>query len=331
MSATGDLIITNGDVAGELLRRALPGAEVLPWRDVLHDGPVPLTPNLEDLTAIRAEYLAGAGGGELGAIIYELTSRDRGIAYSASFDRAALWFEHDLYDQLQLLQVLDWFAANPRNDQSLLLVQAENYIGRETLETIAELARSEIPVSQEQLDLAQNAWLAFRQATPEPWTQLLQEDLSALPFLRQAVLRMLEELPGPDGLSRTERQLLAAAQPGTLTALALFIAVQRQEEAEFMGDWTFWRLLDQLALAGEPLIEGLEAAPFQHDAPDLAEPYLKSVVRLTPLGKDVLAGRADWAAFNGIDRWWGGTHLTEDALWRWDFATQRLIASNDSR
>jgi hypothetical protein len=31
-----DLIITNGDAAGELLRRAIPRAEVLPWRDVLH-------------------------------------------------------------------------------------------------------------------------------------------------------------------------------------------------------------------------------------------------------------------------------------------------------
>jgi hypothetical protein len=37
-----DLIITNGDAAGELLRRATPGTEVLPWRDVLHEGPVHL-------------------------------------------------------------------------------------------------------------------------------------------------------------------------------------------------------------------------------------------------------------------------------------------------
>lgn len=55
-----DLVITNGDAAGELLRRSLPGAEVLPWRDVLHEGPIPLTGTLETLTAGRIEYLAGA-------------------------------------------------------------------------------------------------------------------------------------------------------------------------------------------------------------------------------------------------------------------------------
>ena len=28
----------------------------------------------------------------------------------ADFDRIELWFEHDLYDQLQLLQILAFFA-----------------------------------------------------------------------------------------------------------------------------------------------------------------------------------------------------------------------------
>ncbi len=56
-----DLIITNGDSAGALLRRAIPDAEVLPWRDVLHEGPVPFTDSLADLTDIRANYLARDG------------------------------------------------------------------------------------------------------------------------------------------------------------------------------------------------------------------------------------------------------------------------------
>jgi hypothetical protein len=46
---------------------------------------------------------------------------------------------------------------------------------------------------------------------------------------------------------------------------------------------------------------------------------------LTAFGADVLAGLADHATRNTIDRWWGGTHLTGDALWRFDAGTQRLI------
>ncbi|MEZ5875631.1 MAG: hypothetical protein R3D30_12705 [Hyphomicrobiales bacterium] len=66
---------------------------------------------------------------------------------------------------------------------------------------------------------------------------------------------MLEELPGPDGLSRTERQMLATIEGAeSITALGLFMATQKLEDAQFMGDWSFWRLLDQLALADEPLV-----------------------------------------------------------------------------
>ena len=79
-----DLIITNGDAAGELLRRAIPRAEVLPWRDVLHEGPVPPTGTLAELTAIRAEYLADRGWGEREEIATYLQARDRGLAHSTA-------------------------------------------------------------------------------------------------------------------------------------------------------------------------------------------------------------------------------------------------------
>jgi hypothetical protein len=326
VTVTTDLVITNGDAAGEVLRRTLPGAEVLPWRDVLHEGPLPFTDTLAELTPVRIEYLAGAGGGDLGAIEYELVARDRGLAMSAEFDRVVLWFEHDLYDQLQLLQVLDWFAAHPRAEGTLFVVQAEDYLGRQEPEDIERLAATAETVTPAQLDLAKRAWSALRQPTPEAWSHLLGEDTSALPFLRSAVVRMLEELPGPDGLSRTERQMLATIEAGEpVTALALFVAVQKQEDAQFMGDWSFWRLLDQLALAEEPLVAGLEAAPFQHTDQDLAKTYLTSRLSLTSLGKAVLAGGADWTEHHTVDRWWGGTHLNEDALWRWDPEAEELI------
>jgi hypothetical protein len=135
-----DLIVTNGDAAGELLRRAIPGTEVLPWRDVLHEGPVPLTATLAELTAIRADYLADRGWGDRGEIAAYLQARDRGLLHSKAFDRVILWFEHDLYDQLQLLQILDWFSREETSaDGSLLLVQASEFLGRQSEEEIEAL------------------------------------------------------------------------------------------------------------------------------------------------------------------------------------------------
>jgi hypothetical protein len=319
-----DLIITNGDAAGELLRRTISSAEVLPWRDVLHEDPVPLTATLAELTAIRAQYLADRGWGDREEIAANLQARDRGLARANAFDRVVLWFEHDLYDQLQLLQILDWFSRAERGD--LLLVQASEFLGRQTAQEIEALGALEQPVSDEQLALAADAWSAFRAPTPEPWQALLGGDLSPLPFLDQAVRRMLEELPGPEGLSRSERQILTALASGISTPPALFVAVQRTEPAVFMGDWSFWGLLDGLALARVPLIEGLAGAPFRPEGASLASSYFQSELRLTAFGEAVLECREDNAAPNEIDRWWGGTHLTNNRLWRFDAEKERLMA-----
>jgi hypothetical protein len=319
-----DLIITNGDAAGEMLRRTISGTEVLPWRDVLHEGPVPLTRSLAELTDIRADYLARRGWGEREEIAANLQARDRGLARANRFDRVVLWFEHDLYDQLQLVQILDWFSRN--EPRELLMVQASGFLGRQSEEEIEALRADEQPVTPEQLALAREAWAAFRAPTPEPWHALLGRDLSPLPFLGQAVLRMLEELPGRDGVSRSERQILTALFSGISTPPALFVAVQRTEQAVFMGDWSFWGLLDALALARVPLIEGLEGAPFKPQQANARSPYLGSEIRLTAFGEAVLEGREDNAALNRVDRWWGGTHLTNDRLWRFDAEEERLIA-----
>jgi hypothetical protein len=47
---------------------------------------------------------------------------------------------------------------------------------------------------------------------------------------------------------------------------------------------------------------------------------------LTEFGKAVLAGDENFRRHNSIDRWWGGTHLTNERLWRWDPETRSLIA-----
>jgi hypothetical protein len=117
-------------------------------------------------TEIRSAYLAGRGRGDRAEIAANLRARDRGLARADSFDRLVLWFEHDLYDQLQPLQIFDWFSR--KEPRELLLVQASDFFGRQSEEEIEALRAEEQPVTAEQLTLAADAWAAFRAPTPEP-------------------------------------------------------------------------------------------------------------------------------------------------------------------
>lgn len=318
-----ELIITNGDSAGDSLAQAFPDATVLPWRDVLHEGPVPLTSDPTDLSRVRATYLNDQWGVEAGA---DFGARDGLLADLSGFDRIDLWFEHDLYDQLQLLQVLDTFAAKPP-DGEVVLVQADDYLGHYGPEEIGTWQVRAEPVTQCQIDTAVEAWRAFRQITPEDWVDLLDADLSALPHLQPAVQRMLEELPNAEnGVSRTERHILEVVDAGHAKRGEVFRAYQECEDAQFMGDWSVFNRIDNLCAAHAPLLEqgdGLWFSPHRRD--DDIRNYAQGTVSLTEFGRAVLMGEEDHASLNTINFWWGGTRVNNRNLWRWNDGQKKLV------
>ena len=103
------------------------------------------------------------------------------------------------------------------------------------------------PVGPDVLALATAGWDAVRSPDPAAVEAFLRRDTSALPFLRAALLRLLEERPDANGLSRCDRQLLQPLLDGPRTRVELFVAAQEAEEAPFEGDVWAFRRLDRLA------------------------------------------------------------------------------------
>ncbi len=316
-----DLIITNGDTAADLLLKAGRDATVLPWRDVLHEGPI-LPGRLAQCSPARIAYLANRFRVDPSEVAADFAERDDLMRAHRDFDKVELWFEHDLYDQLQLVQVLAFLAGEEPRD-GLILVQADDFLGSQTAETILGFAEHARPVSAADLDLAAAVWAEVTQPTPARIATRLNRPEGSLPFLRTALRRFLEELPAPaSGLGRTEHTLLDAIAHGTGQPASLFHRVIAAEEAAFMGDWSFFRLIDDLAFGNVPLIAGLSPPP---DGPFDGERFRDADLALTMAGEDVLAGEVDHVDLNGLDRWWAGTRLAGRAVWRFDREAARLV------
>lgn len=239
-----ELHITNGDCAAAVLRKAGMQGDLLPWRDVLHEGPVADLP-LNELSSLRAKFIADTGWASLEEARRQFAERDARLKRARQDGEVVLWFEHDLYDQLQLLQVLAWFAKHPHPRLSLIC-EAE-YLGEMRPERAAALYATRSRVTSRQLQTAHQTWQAFLSHDLE---SRLREDLSALPFLEAALRRYLEEQPGQDGLSRTERQALDALKNGPLEFTQLFGKVQEAEDARFLGDSVFLKRLERLESLG---------------------------------------------------------------------------------
>lgn len=323
------LHVTNGDSVGALLRGSgLPG-EVLPWRDVLHEGPVPAEMEPDELRRIRARFIADRGWGQYEAVLADLEERDRRLE-TALDDDVVLWFEHDLYDQLQLLQILDRLHGRPEALERVSMVcigahpSVERFVGLGQLqpEHFPELFEARTQLTAGQLELARAAWAAFRSPDPTALEALIPADTTALSFLRAALLRHLEQFPSTrDGLSRTEHQILEASLSGVRRPVHLFHATQDMEAAPFLGDAPFWARLAELCSGPRPLLRFADGGPL----PSAWGAEERELVP-TPAAEAVRRGAADWVVLRGgINRWCGGVHLQgERPAWRWNRATGGL-------
>jgi hypothetical protein len=322
-----ELILTNGDSAAELLRQAGRVSTIMPWRDVLHEGPI-VGGSLEACSAERVAYLARRFHIDAKDIGEEFAERDALMRAHSDFENIELWFEHDLYDQLQLIQILDFFAGERRNN-GLTLVQADEFLGAQRPDTILRFAERARPITQADLDLAAGVWVDLAAPTPERIATRVDTLDTRLPFLKRALARFLEELPTPrTGISRTEQAILTEISEGTLAPARLFHEVIMKEEAAFMGDWSFFHILDDLASCDVPLIAGLAPATAGEDD---TERFHEAELELTMAGEDVLAGEEDHVAMSGLDRWWAGTRLLGREVWRYDRGAGKLVAPNTAR
>ncbi|MEO7404380.1 MAG: hypothetical protein ABIU95_11990 [Burkholderiales bacterium] len=79
----------------------------------MHEGPVLANLPLEALSRVRADFIESMGWGRADDVHREFALREARLDVSRGDHEVVLWFEHDLYDQLQLIEVLAWYARSP--------------------------------------------------------------------------------------------------------------------------------------------------------------------------------------------------------------------------
>ena len=324
-TTTRFLHVSNGSSTTMTIEAAgIPGVCSI-WADPLEEGPVPGGLSDEELLDVRARYLGPADAPE-----HDLRLWRAPIERHDSYAELILWFEHDVFDQLNLIQLLTWIRDHLPSTKPVSLICIGEFPGRPGFKGLGELTTDELaplletrqPVNDRQYELARRAWQAFRQPTPEALDELRQGDTAVLPFLATAITRFLQEYPWTrDGLSRSERRLLELADGD---GIALREAFPR------MDDGGVFHITDGSLNALAQHLSSTSPALLTHDRSGPPGRYdLPGTVTLTDTGRSVLAGRQDRVATCGIDRWFGGVHLRSDGgpVWRWDNTRQRITSS----
>ena len=330
---TQRLNITNGDIAAETLGEAGVEGKIISWRDVLHEGPVDSSLPLEELSSQRARFIAERRWDDFAHVSGDFAERDRVLKHLDYFDEVVLWFEDDLYDQLQLIQLLDFFSHGAAKKKTLTLIQVDGYIPPLSAPRLKQLDEKRSRVTPEQLDVARRAWKAFGSDDPSAISSLLDEKTSALPYLASALIRHLEEFPEVgSGLSRSEREAMTVIEEGHNTPVGAFLEVAKKQPSIFLGDIIFYSYLERLSAGKNPLLTWKDGTAIVAPTAQRAREFVDGELAVTRLGRDVLAGSRDWQTINTQTRWLGGVEIVPGAAgWRWDPAERVIVRQGDKQ
>jgi hypothetical protein len=328
------LHIHNGDsTAGTARKTTLPG-EHLAWREALVCGPTPGGLSPGEFRTLRTRHLAQAYGVDLAECEKGLCAQEDALLRFSDHEEVVLWFEHDLFCQVQLIYLLSWFAQRELGKTKLSLICIGEFPGIEDFRGLGQLSDAQLmslfpkrcEVTKVQLDLGARAWTTYSSTDPTVIEHLISGNTDGLPFLSIALAKHLRRFPSVrNGLGRLENVGLELIVDGHHEFKSLFGAFGKREPAYGFGDAQVFLELKRLANAVKPVITMSNGT----NAKDSG--VLNTSFQVTEHGEAVLRGEDDFVHTNGIDLWLGGVHLEGDeAAWRWDEVAQTLVCDSNA-
>ncbi|MEO6726582.1 MAG: DUF1835 domain-containing protein [Blastocatellia bacterium] len=155
------LHIHNGDSTANTMREAGFPGEHFAFREALATGPTPQGLSTDDWIAVRADYLAEQVELDAAKIKQEMAAMDATLASLANHEEVILWFEHDLFCQINMVYLLDRFARQETLPACLSLICIGEFpgianfsgLGQLTAEQMASLFDTRHTVAEAELSL----------------------------------------------------------------------------------------------------------------------------------------------------------------------------------
>lgn len=295
--------------------------DFLTFADPYIQGPVSGALSFDSYIKARVGFMAGDNQDDADRIHSELVSSYKALEKAVKYKRVAFWFEHDAYDVLVFCKLLHFFSDPAKRAQEMQFICADHYPGVKRFNGIGQLPADSMrvlweqfqPVMEQQFEFGKRCWQAYISPTPEAFCRLAIQDNSPLPEIMPALRRHIQELPWrTDGLSLSERltlKILEEQGPQNAPNLFYHWYTTVYEPLVFMGDTSYWIVLNQLAQARRPAIK------LQKNSQKKIDWH----VSLTDFGRQLLAGDAFWGEHNSYDRWFGGVHINSTGtVWYWD-------------
>lgn len=215
------LHILNGEALLDSFHKSGVNGSVVVWNEVLVEGPVRGEFGTEQFLDHREEFIRNEYGDEDYAIKFRAPFSL--LQDFSNYDEIVLWFEYDLFCQVNMIAALGWLSKQ-QDLPPVGLVCPGSFPGYEPFSGLGQLSPEELTtlyeprkrLSGDDLDFALRAWECYSSADPEAITGLLASGFpDSFPFLKRSFELHLRRFPDiKTGLNYHEEQICELMNEG---------------------------------------------------------------------------------------------------------------------
>lgn len=250
------LHITNGDSTTNYLKKLKFSGDIITWREMLCEGKTTADVGSEVFWKHRFNFLKNSYSVSKKKFIDYTLKEYRSLCNKKESNEIVLWFEHDLFCQINMLAVLSWLKKHRKN-YHISLVCSGKIKGSKKLKGLPELTeiqikqhyKNRIDLSQDNIEYADYIWQLYCAHSPlrlEAFYKLNTK--SPFTYLASAIEAHLLRFPSiNNGLNQIENSILKTANSNTLQSKNQLIGkLLKNQETHGFGDIQYEFSINQL-------------------------------------------------------------------------------------
>ena len=275
------LHITNGDSFTGRLKSLELNGDIITWREMLCEGKTEATVGSESFWKTRFEFLNKNYKVSKAWFIEKTLKEYRSLCNHKQQDQIVLWFEYDLFCQVNMLAVISWLKAN-RKYAEISLVCSGKKDSSDTLCGLNDLSKEQLLnkyetrtiLNQDDIEYADYVWQLYCSDNPIRLENLQDFSEYQFDYLSEAIKAHLQRFPSiNNGLNHVENQVLnLSVEQKPKSKKELMSTILQNQGVYGFGDSQYERIISTL----KPLYSSFNP------------------VRLSKKGKEILARQTSY-------------------------------------
>ncbi|MGB5654809.1 MAG: DUF1835 domain-containing protein [Robiginitalea sp.] len=280
---SSQLHITNGDSFTQRLKKLKFKGDIITWREMLCEGKTETSVGSEAFWKTRFEFLHKNYNVSKSWFVEKTLKEYRSLCNHKQQDEIILWFEYDLFCQINMLAVISWLKTHRRHVQISLICtgyedESNHLYGLNELsdDQIQEQLKSRVTLSQNDIEYADYVWQLYCSDNPIRLENLSDFDMYQFTYLEDALKTHLRRFPAiKNGLNEIENRVLQMALETKAPSKKALMGALLQDQGWYgFGDTQYERILKNL----RPLFHSFNP------------------VRLSKKGKEILENKDNYYA-----------------------------------